>query len=115
MGHFAQYRKRGGGSTGFLLPPPVITTQYTVAKNTTHVQVTMVANPPGATPQMLFQDYLVSTPNTLVETNILVPNLSNTIGPASYSVSNVVGVRAAWTLNGVTPASPWSSESQLTF
>lgn len=115
MGHFAQYRKRGGGNQGFIVPPPVSVTQWTSAKSTTHIQVTASVNPGSGVVSMLVQTYNLGTPNVINETFAFVAAGSGT-GSFTYTIGvSVVGVRTAWSFDGVKPCSPWSTEQQQSF
>lgn len=63
---------------------------------------------------MMFQAYLIASPNAIVEAvQNVIPN--GTTGSFVFSSGNVVGVRAAFSTDGITPASPWSAQLQVTF
>jgi hypothetical protein len=113
MGHFAQYRHRGGGSTGYVQPPPA-SIAWTPSVSTTHVAVALNGGTPGfPVDGVLVSTYLVATPNVINET-FLVPYPGPGTGAFAYSSTNVVGIRAAYAV-GSRQVSPWSAEKQLTF
>lgn len=112
MGHFAQYRKRGGGNLGFTQPPPTLA-QVNAGVNTTHVQYTVISQPAGIT-KTIFQSYLQSAPNAILET-FVVTGLASQPGTFAFSGGQLAGVRAAWSLDGVTPTSPFSPQISVQF
>lgn len=112
MGHFAQYRKRGGGSTGYSQPPPT-NAQFGASVNTTHIQYQVISQPSGITKTIL-QSYLQSAPNAILET-VVVTGISGVTGTFVYSAGQLAGVRAAWSLDGVTPTSPFSVQLSVQF
>ena len=113
MGHFAQYRKRGGGNNGYAFAPPV-TGAWTPSISTTHVRVDAAAGPGGVAGSARFITYLTSAPNTINET-IAVGFGTFAIGTAAYVATNVVGIRFQFLDQNGVPCSPWSAEKTLTF
>lgn len=114
MGHFAQYRKRGGSNQGFIIAAPTVA-QWTAGKSTTHTTGTVAAGPGSGILSLIVISYLLGSPSTINETySFLIPG--NGTGPFTYTIGvSVVGVRAAWSFDGVRPASPFSAEQQLSF
>jgi hypothetical protein len=113
MGHFAQYRHRGGGTTAFGFAPPGTGVWSTVV-STTHVRVDNSAGPGGGISTWRAITYLTATPSVINET-FTGPVGSFAIGSFAYSSGNVVGVRIQWLNNDGSSASPLSSEKTVTF
>jgi hypothetical protein len=113
MGHFAQYRHRGGGTTGFAFGPPA-SAAWTPSISTSHVRVDAAAGPGGVATSAQFITYLTSTPNTINE-SVNVGFGTFAIGSFNYVATNVVGIRFRFVDAAGNGVSPWSSEKTLTF
>lgn len=113
MGHFAQYRHRGGGSTGFTTVPPA-SGAWTFVNGAGHATINPT-NPglPGVIDAFAII-YLLATPNVIAESFACVFG-SGTSGGATYGASTQVGARIAYRTTGGVLVSPYSSEKTVTF
>jgi hypothetical protein len=113
MGHFAQYRHRGGGSTGFTTGPAA-SGAWTFTNVTQHASINPT-NPslPGVIDAIAIT-YLIATPNVIIETIICAFGIPNS-GVNTYGAGQVGGARIAYRTTGGVIVSPYSSEKTVTF
>lgn len=98
---------------GFSQPPPIFSTHWTTAVSVTKIQVNLFSLPGGGVTGVLVETYLVSTPGVINEV-WNHPGTGLQTGTFNYSTGQLVGIRVAWTIDGVKPCSPYSTESQQT-
>lgn len=113
MGHFAQYRHRGGGTTGFTTVPPASGSWvYTNAAGHANINPT---NPslPGVVDAIAII-YAQATPNTIAE-SFVCPFGTGTSGTGVYTGGGNICARIAYRTTGGVLVSPYSAEKIVAF
>lgn len=113
MGHFAQYRHRGGGTTGFISAPPT-GASWVAIPVALHVQVNPTNPGISGVVDAIAIIYFLATPNAIVE-SLVCPFGSGTSSVTAFIAGNMVGVRLAYRAAGGVITSPYSAEKPITF
>lgn len=113
MGHFAQYRKRGGGNGGFIAAAPALAS-FTFVNGAGHATINPTNPGISGVVDVVAIVYHLATPNIIDEQFVCVFG-SGTSGGAVYGAGVQMGARIAYRTAGGVITSPFSGEKTVTF